>query len=108
MKNKILIEVDDEQETPIQIKKPNEESQPQSNEEKEDMIRNDIETTCEGLMSLLLLASNSEIASERKNIRYVIKHLMSTFPQSEYYDKLKNILEEDEENNTEENSEDGT
>lgn len=104
MKNAILFELDDEKETPIQIKKPNEESQVGSTEQKENMIRTDIETTCEGLMALLLSASNSELTSERKNIRYVIKHLMSTYPNSGYYDKLKDMLEEDEENNTEENN----
>lgn len=104
MKNTILFELDDEKETPIQIKKPNEGPQVGSTEQKENMIRTDIETTCEGLMALLLSASNSELTSERKNIRYVIKHLMSTYPNSEYYDKLKDMLEEGEENNTEENN----
>lgn len=93
MKNKILIDIDDEREgNPVSIQKTSDADRPDNEEEAKELLSKDIETVCEGLMTLFSAASDHGVSDRERNVRYTIKHLLSTYPRTKYYDDLKKIL----------------
>lgn len=90
MKNKLVIDIDDERDRKVIIQKLEE---PDSDEEVFELLKTDIETACEGLMSLLTTASDNDVSDKERNIRYVLSHLMKTYPDNKYLDTLKDIVQ---------------
>lgn len=94
MKNTIVIEVDDEKDSPVTINKPSEESKPNNNKEAAEMIKGDVETVAEGMMQLFKLAENIDVSTEDRNVEYIIDHLLATYPDNENLKFFKDILNE--------------
>lgn len=95
MKNKLIINIDDERNRPVLLEKPEDYSSPDDDKEAERMMKQDMETICEGLVSLMSTCDRIQFSSKENSIRYVAKHLLAKFPNNKYKEELKGITGED-------------
>lgn len=92
MKNRVVIEIDDDKENPVTIQKLGDNEKPNNEEEVKALIKKDIETVAEGLMTLLEKSSEFGVSDKEANIRYIVKHLLKSFSGSDNEDLLKKIV----------------
>lgn len=94
MNNKVIIDVDDDRDRSVLLDKPEDFTPPQDDEGARNMMKVDLETICEGLMSLMSTCDKYNIFDKEKTIKYVITHLLTKFPQTKYREQLGEILED--------------
>jgi hypothetical protein len=75
MKNTIIIDIDTERDIPVQLGKPNDFKQPETDLLIKEMLMDDIKSVCEALCVLIKLADTKGASTKEQLIEASIFHL---------------------------------